>query len=240
MPRQNYLTVSVPDTTQEIFNECIRIKEIPKTAALTDVLEMYMLARDEALYLELKKKYLYSEEVKDMIVSQNEPLGNEENIIFMKLGTKEWGGRKFDEDQTMQEYLLDCSSRDYTWFSTQSLFFGMSAAKVKYFNDKIRNGKPVTVFFAGNTILGQEGINDIGYAAEVIEVYSQKEPVDCPEPNAVPVAFRGERARIWLKLKNTRIEPNVRASMLKVTSTGNDLKQVISVGQFHYGYVSFK
>ena len=151
MPRQNYMTVSVPDTTQEIFNEFIRIKEIPKTAALTDVLEMYMLARDEALYLELKKKYLYSEEVKDMIVSQNEPLGNEDNIIFMKLGTKEWGGRKFDEDQTMQQYLMDCASRDYTWFSTQSLFFGMSAEKVKYFNDKIRNEKTVTVFFAGNT-----------------------------------------------------------------------------------------
>ena len=43
---------------QEMFNEFVRIKGVTKAAALTDVLEMYMLASDETLYLDLKKKYL--------------------------------------------------------------------------------------------------------------------------------------------------------------------------------------
>ena len=49
-----------------------------------------------------------------------------------------------------------------------------------------------------------------------------------------------QERRIWLKLKNVREERNIKASMLKITSSGRDLKDVISVGQFHFGYVSFK
>ena len=52
MPRQNFMTISVPDTVQEMFNEFVRIKGVTKAAALTDVLEMYMLASDETLYLD--------------------------------------------------------------------------------------------------------------------------------------------------------------------------------------------
>ena len=239
MPRQNYMTVSVSDSIQEIFNEFVRTKDLSKTAALTDVLEMYMLATDEELYWKLKKQVLHVEEVKDMIQSnQSNPSNND--IIFMKLGKKLFDGQEFDEDTTMKLYKYDCMKRDYTWFSTQSLFFGMSANKIKYYNQKIEQGEQVLILFAGNTIQGQEKVNDIGYAAEVVEVFSQKEPVACPEPQAVPAEFQGEKARIWLKLKNVRDEFNIKASMLKITSTQNDLKQVISAGQFHYGYVSFK
>lgn len=239
MPRQNFMTISVPDTVQEMFNEFVRIKEVTKAAALTDVLEMYMLASDEALYLDLKKKYLNTEAVKDMIVSQQNQLASED-IIFMKLGQKDFNGKSYTEDKTMQLYISDCAARGYTWFSTQSLFFGMSPDKVKYFNQKIRSGENVTILFAGNTILGEQKANDIGYAAEVEEVYSEKDSVPCPEANAVPSEFLGEERRIWLKLKNVREERNIKASMLKITSSGRDLKDVISVGQFHFGYVSFK
>ena len=218
MPRQNFMTISVPDTVQEMFNEFVRIKGVTKAAALTDVLEMYMLASDETLYLDLKKKYLNTEAVKDMIVSQQNQLASED-IIFMKLGQKDFNGKNYTEDKTMQLYISDCAARGYTWFSTQSLFFGMSPDKVKYFNQKA---------------------NDIGYAAEVEEVYSEKDSVPCPEANAVPSEFLGEERRIWLKLKNVREERNIKASMLKITSSGRDLKDVISVGQFHFGYVSFK
>ena len=130
MPRQNFMTISVPDTVQEMFNEFVRIKGVTKAAALTDVLEMYMLASDETLYLDLKKKYLNTEAVKDMIVSQQNQLASED-IIFMKLGQKDFNGKNYTEDKTMQLYISDCAARGYTWFSTQSLFFGMSPDKVK-------------------------------------------------------------------------------------------------------------
>ena len=58
MARQNYMTISVADTIQDMFNEFVTKKGITKTSALNDVLEMYMIAKDENLYLELKKKYL--------------------------------------------------------------------------------------------------------------------------------------------------------------------------------------
>ena len=176
MPRQNFMTISVPDTVQEMFNEFVRIKGVTKAAALTDVLEMYMLASDEILYLDLKKKYLNTEVVKDMIVSQQNKLASED-IIFMKLGQKDFNGKSYTEDKTMQLYISDCAVRGYTWFSTQSLFFGMSPDKVKYFNQKIRSGENVTILFAGNTILGEQKANDIGYAADVEEVYSEKDSV---------------------------------------------------------------
>lgn len=240
MPRQNFMTISVPDTTQEMFNDFVARKGITKSAALTDVLELYMLANDEPLYLELKKKYLNSEAVRDMLISNNSHIANDDDIIFMKLGTKNYCNKSFLEDATMQIYLNDCANRGYTWFSTQSLFFGMSADRVKSFNKKIRDGQSVTILFAGSTILNQSKINDIGYAAEVLDICSEKEPIPCPDVDGTPADFNGEKARIWLKLKNVREEHNIKASMLKVTSTGRDLKQVISTAQFHYGYVSFK
>lgn len=175
-----------------------------------------------------------------MIISKDRQISQCKDMIFMKLSTKSFHNQDFDEDTTMQLYLSDCAKRGYTWFSTQSLFFGMSPDKVKYFNQKIKNGEPVIILFAGSTILSQPKVNDIGYAAEVLEVYSEKGPVPCPEANAVPPEFYGEKARIWLKLKNVKEEHNIKASMLKISSTGNDLKQVISKGQFHFGYVSFK
>lgn len=240
MAKQNFMTISVPDTIQDIFNEFVNQKGITKSAALTDVLEMYMLATDETLYLDLKKKFLHTEKIKDMLLSKDSQLSGKENLIFMKLGIKNFNDQSFTEDETMQNYINDCAARGYTWFSTQSLFFGMSADKVKYFNQKIKSGEVVSILFAGNTILHQPKINDIGYIAEVEEVFSEKTPVPCPELNAVPQVFNEENARIWLKLKNVREEHNIKASMLKITSTGRDLKQVISTAQFHYGYVSFK
>lgn len=52
MGRQNYMTITVHDTVQIMFDEFIRIKGITKTADLNDVVEMYMLAKVEELYFE--------------------------------------------------------------------------------------------------------------------------------------------------------------------------------------------
>ena len=71
MGRQNYMTITVADTIQDMFNEFVTIKGITKTAALNDVVEMYMLAKDEELYLNLKKKYLNVEGMKDMIADRD-------------------------------------------------------------------------------------------------------------------------------------------------------------------------
>lgn len=239
MGRQNYMTISVADTVQDMFNEFVAKKGITKTAALNDVLEMYMLAKDEDLYMELKKKYLNVEGVKSMIADRdNASFDTEPEFIFMKLGQSSTvDGDPLDGEETIRVYIDDEAKRGYTWFSTQSLFYGMSLNRVQHYNEIIKSGKSVRILFAINNTNYD---NDIAFSADVMEVFSAKMPESCPENDAYPVEFDGEKARIWIKLKNLTEETAINASMLQITSTGRDLKHTISNAQYHFGYVSFK
>lgn len=237
MGRQNYMTITVSDTVQDIFNEFVSEKGITKTSALNDVLEMYMLAKDEELYLKLKKKYLQVDEVRNMIEDRDELQINDTDFIFMKLGFSIASGETLDGEKTMALYITDEAKRGFTWFSTQSLFFGMSDARVKQYNDRIKSGKTVRILFAINN---ENYHNDIAFSANVEEIFSAKTSRPCPDGFNYPPEFHGERARIWVKLSNIKPETKVTAEMLKITSTGRSLKQTISNSQYHFGYVSLK
>ena len=237
MGRQNYMTITVSETIQDIFNDFVAEKGVTKTAALNDVLEMYMLAKDEELYLRLKKKYLHVEDVRDMIADRDMANIHDADYIFMKLGQSFANGKVIDGEETMNLYIADEAKRGFTWFSTQSLFFGMSEARVKQYNEKIRSGKSVRILFAINN---ENFDNDIAFSAEVKEISSSKNPEACPDGLNYPVEFHGDKARIWVKLSGITLENRVTADMLKITSTGRSLKQTISDSQYHFGYVSLK
>lgn len=238
MGRQNYMTITVADTIQDMFNEFVTIKGITKTAALNDVVEMYMIAKDEELYLELKKKYLNVESVKNMIADRDSQADDSiPEYLFMKLGVATTvDGDELDGEETVRIYMDDEKNRGFTWFSTQSLFYGMKAERVKHYNTQIAAGKKVKILFAVNN---ENHDNDIAFCADVLEVFSAKLPVKCPE-EGLPVEFDGERARIWIKLTNIHEETEINASMMQITSTSRDLKQTITDSQYHFGYVSFK
>lgn len=237
MGRQNYMTITVSDTVQDIFNEFVSEKGITKTSALNDVLEMYMLAKDEELYLKLKKKYLQVDEVKNMIADRDELQINDIDFIFMKLGVSISSGNTLDGEETIKVYITDETKRGFTWFSTQSLFFGMSDSRVKQYNDKIKSGDRVRILFAINN---ENYDNDIAFSADVKEIFSAKTPQPCPDGFNYPTEFHGEQARIWVKLSNIKTETQITAEMLKITSTGRSLKQTISDSQYHFGYVSLR
>ncbi len=238
MGRQNYMTITVAETIQDMFNEFVTIKGITKTAALNDVVEMYMIAKDEDLYLELKKKYLNVESVKNMIADRDSQADDSiPEYLFMKLGISATvEGDELDGEETVRVYMDDERNRGFTWFSTQSLFYGMSQDRVKHYNNRIAAGEKVKILFAVNN---ENYDNDIAFCADVLEVFSAKLPVECPE-EGLPVEFDGEKARIWIKIANIHEETKINASMLRITSTGRDLKQTISNSQYHFGYVSFK
>ncbi|MEY8001441.1 hypothetical protein AB8U03_14765 [Clostridium sp. Mt-5] len=239
MGRQNYMTITVADTIQDMFNEFVTIKGTTKTAALNDVLEMYMLAKDEDLYLKLKKKYLNVEGVISMIADRDTIAeGNTNEFLFMKLSSATTiGGNQLDGEGTIRVYIKDEKLHGYTWFSTESLYYGMSKDKVKYYNKKIDEGNNVRILFAINN---QNCDNDIAFSADVLEIYSDKMPVSCPG-SGYPVEFGDdEKAKIWIKLKNIKEEDTINASMLKIITTGRDLKQTITNAQYHFGYVTFK
>ena len=217
MGRQNYMTITVADTIQDMFNEFVTIKGITKTAALNDVVEMYMLAKDEELYLNLKKKYLNVEGMKDMIADRDSKIDDSiPEYLFMKLGISATNeGDELDGEETVRVYMNDEKIRGFTWFSTQSLFYGMSQDRVKYYNNQIAAGKKVKILFAVNN---ENFDNDIAFSADVVEVFSAKLPVECPEER-LPVEFDGEKARIWIKLVNIQYETKINASMMQITST---------------------
>lgn len=237
MARQNYMTITAANSVQEMFNEFVAEKGITKTAALNDILEMYMLAEDEALYLKLKKKALHVEAVKEMIAARDDEEVRENDFIFMKLVESEAAGKLLDGEETMELYRADEKKRGFTWFSTQSLYGGMNENRVKRYNEKIQAGKKVVVLFAVNNEHYQ---NDVAYRANVEQICSAKLPVPCPDGTNYPAEFAGEQARIWLKLSNIMPETQITAEMLQVTSTGRSVKQAISNSQFHFGYVSLK
>lgn len=239
MGRQNYMTITVADTIQDMFNEFVLIKGITKTAALNDVIEMYMLAKDEKLYLELKKKYLNVEGVISMIADRDakaEVVVDE--FLFMKLGEATTvDGKSLDGEETIRTYIADEMDRGFTWFSTQSLYYGMSKERVKYYNKKISEGTNVRILFAVNN---ENYDNDIAFSADVLEIYSDKLPVSCPG-HGYPTEFGvDEKAKIWIKLKGIKAENIINASMLKIITTGRDLKHTIMNSQYHFGYVTFK
>ena len=236
MGRPGYLSLYADERTQQIFDEFVRIKGITKSTALTEMLEIYMLCQDESLYLDLKKSALGVETAKQALLQRTDTRALND-YIFMKLGTSySVTGAAMDGRSTIEAYIRNCRENDcgFTWFSTESLHFGMAKKKVDYYNKLVKSGEDVRTLFA----LG-DGINDICYTANVLEIVSDRDAIKCPgEQSCVPYEFRGdETARIWIKISAIREESTIKAAMLRVRSTDANLKQVISNSQFHFGYV---
>lgn len=237
MPKENYLTIAVTDATNTIFNEFVRAKGLKKGAAMNDVLEFYMLAKDEALYLELKKKYLGIEKAIDMIRDLDSEPGRND-YLFMKLGESITAdGSWLNGKETMEVFRRDAAEKNgKTWFFTQSLAMGMSRKKVESYNRRIQSGKKLTMLFA--LAQGLNG-NEIAYSAEVLAIRSYTVPAAAPEGDC-PREYAGEKGRIWIQLSNIKPEKNLKASMFKISSTGKDLKDVITKSQYHFGYIEPK
>ncbi|MGE5403326.1 MAG: hypothetical protein ACM3PP_00100 [Candidatus Saccharibacteria bacterium] len=234
MPKQNFISVPVSDSTKSIFDEFVERMDTTKTAALSDMLDIYMIATNENLYWELKKKHLNVESVKEMIISKGTAFENKEasnDYIFMKLGINPINN--LDADDTIKLYMNDEKQRGYTWFSTSALTFGMSKKQVKYFNNLINRAQEVRILFASNA-----WGNDIGYSARIIEIVSSQEEQPCPESGASPKILKDEYNKIWIKIQDIRRENDLSASQFQVKTTGSRLDKVIFNTQFHFGYVS--
>ena len=236
MGRPGYMSLYADERTQQIFDEFVKIKGIKKSTALAEMLEIYMLCQDEELYTELKKKSLGVEVAKQMLV-QRADSREINDYIFMKLGTAyDVDGNAMDGYDTIDAYIRNCSENGegYTWFSTESLHFGMAKKKVEYYNSLCELGEKVKILFAVG-----EDVNDIVYSATVMEIVSGRDAVACPDDLAyVPCEFADEeKAKIWIKITDIQEENQLKAAMFKVRSTDANLKQVISNSQFHFGYV---
>ncbi len=236
MGRPGYMSLYADERTQQIFDDFVRVKGITKSTALSEMLEIYMLCQDERLYLELKKKALGVETAKQALLERTDVKAIND-YIFMKLGaSSDREGNILDGMDTMEAYRRNCEKNGYgyTWFSTESLHFGMAKKKVRYYNSLAESGEEVTILFA----VGEE-VNDIKYSAKVLSIASSRDSLPCPgEEGSIPEEFGGENeAKIWIQITDIREENELKAAMFNVRSTDANLKQVISNSQFHFGYV---
>ena len=236
MGRPGYMSLYADERTQQIFDDFVRVKGITKSTALSEMLEIYMLCQDERLYLELKKKTLGVETAKQALLERTDVKAIND-YIFMKLGaSSDREGNILDGMDTMEAYRRNCEKNGYgyTWFSTESLHFGMAKKKVRYYNSLAESGEEVTILFA----VGEE-VNDIKYSAKVLSIASSRDSLPCPgEEGSIPEEFGGEdEAKIWIQITDIREENELIAAMFNVRSTDANLKQVISNSQFHFGYV---
>ncbi len=236
MGRPGYMSLYADERTQQIFDDFVRVKGITKSTALSEMLEIYMLCQDERLYLELKKKALGVETAKQTLLERTDVKAIND-YIFMKLGaSSDREGNILDGMDTMEAYRRNCEKNGYgyTWFSTESLHFGMAKKKVRYYNSLAESGEEVTILFA----VGEE-VNDIKYSAKVLSIASSRDSLPCPgEEGSIPEEFGGEdEAKIWIQITDIREENELKAAMFNVRSTDANLKQVISNSQFHFGYV---
>lgn len=235
MARQDYMTIAVQKSTQEVFRKFVEIKGLTVKEALSDVLEMYMLAQDVELYLTLKKQYLNAEEVKNMIFDRSAKV-SKNNSLFMKLGKSETNsGEILGGHGTMEVYMRNCEANGYTWYSTNSLKNGMNEEKVKKYNAFAELGC-LKMYFAMN----QDDVkNDIAYVADVEEIKSFTQPTVAPcQDYEYPEEWTGAKNNIWIKLKNLKREESLSANDFVVASTGNSLKEVIQKGQYIFGYIT--
>ena len=237
MARPGYLSVYVDEKTQNIFDEFVKRKGITKSTALTEMLEIYMLSQDEALYLELKKEQLGVACAKQMIMERSDA-NMINDYIFMKLGTTfDVNNNPMNGQETIDAFLRNISENGlgYTWFGTESLYFGMAKKKVDYYNKLISQGETVKILFALS-----DGINEICYSAAVREIVSNREATLCPDDTVGcrPVEFgMNSKVRIWIKIEDLTEEKMLKADMMTIRSTGANLKNVISNSQYHFGYV---
>lgn len=234
MARQGYLSLYADPRTREIFDKFLDIKGISKTAALSDMMNMYMLCTDESLYNELYKESMGVEKIRQEVLDmKSEALENDYIVMKLNLAANA-DGDEMTGQEVIQAYMknLQVNGLGYTCFSTQSLHHGMAPKKVAFYNECAKNGERVRILFA---IVGN---NEIAYSADVQEIISNRDPISCPcDAASEPEEFRGEQNRIWIKINNLKEENAIKASKLYFRTTGSNLKDVISKSQFHFGYV---
>lgn len=234
MARQDYMTIAVQRSTQEIFRKFTEIKEVTVKEALSDMLEIYMMATDAELYMELKMENLNVEKARNMVLERNSKV-SKNNSLFMKLGyaiTND--GRQLGGHETMEAYIRNCDENEYTWYSTNSLSTGMNDEKVREYNE-LAQSSHLKIYFAMN----QDDIdNDIAYVANVDEIVSYPHPTKAPCENyEYPEEWTGTKNNIWIKIHGLKRDESLSADDFVVVSTGNNLKDVIRKGQYIFGYI---
>lgn len=153
--------------------------------------------------------------------------------IFMKLGldsTTQYNGR-----DTLKTYKQFLDLNGSVWFSTDSLATGMAEVKRAEFMNAINKGKIVEMYFAISKT--NDGINKMIAVAEIQDIKTDKDGIVTPDRQLTPKEWIDDRNKIWIKLKSITYCKDINSHNFMIATTGKNLYDVISISQFHFGYI---
>lgn len=231
--RAKYLSLYADPQTQAVFERFLDEKNISKTTALSQFMEIFMLANDADLYLRLKKEILGVDAVQGLLAQQTQPAGK----CFDNFSTTDYGllFRLTPRDGLCEEDILHGNQEiehefGYSWisFNGPSRGTGIHPTMLAEFHDRLNAGDLVPCYYMwGNTIR---------YSAKVLDIFSGPEKIPCPgDLRTVPEEFRSYLDRTWLKIKDLRPESDVTVDNL-LFKNGSSVRSALS-SRFVFGYV---
>ena len=215
MARPGYMSIQADQRVQKIFDRFCKTKGITKSTAVTEMLEIYMLAIDEQLYLDLKIEEMGVDIAREILLEKGGQ-GMFNDYILMKLGDSETlpGYLDLNGDGVIQAYIRSIKKHGFTWFSTSALPWGIAKKRVEFYNAAIARGETVKFL-----LIPAVNDNEIYYSATIEEIHSSRDKITCPvnsEVNSIPPEFGpDELNRIWLKISDLKKDTSITIDMLK-------------------------
>lgn len=237
MARPGYMSIQANQRVQKIFDRFCKVKGITKSIAVTEMLEIYMLATDEKLYLDLKKEEMGIDIAREILLEKGGQ-GMFNDYILMKLGDSETlpGYLNLNGDGVIQAYIRAIKKHGFTWFSTSALPWGIAKKRVEFYNAAIEKGENVTFL-----LIPAVNDNEIYYSATIEEIQSSRDKITCPvngEADSIPPEFGPDESnRIWLKISDLKKDTNITIDMLKFRDNDAYVRPVVEGSQWHFGYV---
>lgn len=219
MSKEGYLSITGNPTTLLIFDQFVKQLGITKTAAITDLLEVYMLATDQDLYLKLKRDFLNVDAAKKLLEKRTSNIkiaspDDTFNALWMRWKNFRYGGREYIPDEIFSLYLAVIEKLGYAVFGLNGPAAGTGFAPAK--EERLR-----TLLAENGTVpfLISHGTK-VAYIAEFDKFLCRPEKFNLlnydslleefrlsgSDSDSVPVpeVFVGERYRIWLRLRSLR------------------------------------
>lgn len=237
MARPGYMSIQVDQRIQKIFDMFCKVKGVTKSTAVSEMLEIYMLAMDEALYLELKKEEMNIDAAREILLKKGgQNMFND--YIIMKLGDSKTlpGYSDLNGLGVLKAYIRAIKKYGFTWFSTSALHWGIAKKKVDFYNAAISRGEDVKFLF-----IPAVNDNEIYYSANIMEIQSSREKTTCPVPDeakTIPPEFGpAETNKIWVKITDLKEDTSITVDMLKFRENDADVRPALEKAQWHFGYV---
>lgn len=245
MSREGYLSVTANPSTLLLFDQFTRALGITKTAAITDMLEIYMLSRDEKLYLRLKRELLNVDAAKQLLEQRASNIKIEPKQSFNALWVR-WKEFKDDDgdlllpEQIFESYQRVLYKNGYCCLGLRgpSSGTGFSKEKAEHLRSLLEEWGRVPLIIS----VGQ----DLRYIGWFDEFFFDSKPFLISDPEAIPSEFANEPNLIWLRMRSLRrmTEDEVTAEQIffvpKKNSEPRSLADVLlkkNGGQVPFGYV---